>query len=301
MNHGPLIFLGVLATFVASWWSLIFAPQIQIGSQQNVQPDGSTYPYRRAGFAEQGHQVYVANGCVQCHGQQVRQDGYTFDLVLTSAGTNSDRVEQLLKKIAPEANAKEIIAKASDTSPQPILTNIAQGLAEDHQKTLKKAGATAQPVFIPLGSDQERGWGKRLSVGADYLFEYPVQVGNSRLGPDLANVGARNPDANWHLLHLYNPRTVVEKSIMPAYQYLFVTRPLGKKPSPNALKLDGKFAREGFEVVPTTEALQLVAYLQSLRADTLLFEAPMTQLAPPPAASGTNAPATNAVPAAPKP
>ena len=42
------------------------------------------------------------------------------------------------------------------------------------------------------------------------------------------------------------------------------------------------------------QALQLAAYLQSLNVNTPLFEAPATQLAPPPAPAGTNAPATNA-------
>jgi cytochrome c oxidase cbb3-type subunit II len=142
-----------------------------------------------------------------------------------------------------------------------------------------------------------RNWGARRSVAADYLYEYPVQIGNSRLGPDLANVGARPMDANWHLLHLYHPRTVVNGSIMPAYQYLFETRKIGRQPSPNALKLPEAFApKPGFEVVPKEDALRLVAYLQSLRLDQPLFEAPATQLAPVASgAAGTNAPAaTNA-------
>jgi cytochrome c oxidase cbb3-type subunit 2 len=119
-------------------------------------------------------------------------------------------------------------------------------------------------------------------------------VGNSRLGPDLANVGARLPDENWQLLHLYHPRTVVPGSIMPAYQYLFETRKISGKPSPRALKLSGKFApKAGYEVVPKEEVLQLVSYLLSLRITQPLFEAPATQLAPDKGA--TNSPAaTNA-------
>ena len=116
---------------------------------------------------------------------------------------------------------------------------------------------------------------------------------------DLSNIGARMPDLSWHLEHLYDPRTRVNGSLMPAYHYLFETRLIGKQPSPYALQLTGKFApKPGYEVVPTTEALQLVAYLQSLRADVPLFEGPMTQLAPPPAPAGTNAPGATNAPAA---
>jgi len=303
MNFGPLIFLGVLATFVASWWGLVFAPQLQIGSQQPAQVDAGIYPTRRLGLAEQGREVYVANGCVHCHSQQVQQDSYTFDVVLLSGGTNApDAVAKVIERVAPGVNAKEVLAKASQQSPQPLLSNVTQTVAADVQKALKATGAVAQAVFIPLGPDIARQWGTRRTVAADYLYDYPVQVGNSRLGSDLSNVGARTPAADWHLHHLYNPRTVVPGSIMPAYQYLFETRPVGKKRSPQALTLAEKFAPKkpgvDLEVVPTSEALQLVAYLQSLRVDNALFEAPSTQLAPPAAVAGTNAPVATNAPAA---
>lgn len=295
MNHGPLIFIGVLVTFVASWWGLVFSPQLQIGSLPAAQTDFGVYPNRPPGLAQQGREVYVANGCVHCHSQQARQEGYTFDVVLTSAGTNAADVAKVLEQIARGINVSEVLTNASDKSPQPILKNVTQSTAEDAQKRLKAAGATAQFVFVPLGADIGRGWASRRSVARDYLFDYPVQVGNSRLGPDLSNYGKRAPAPEIVLAHLYDPRLTMPGSIMPAYQYLFETRPAGKQPSPNALKLTGKFAPEGGqEVVPKQEALQLVAYLQSLRADTALFEAPMTQLAPPPADAGTNAAATNA-------
>ena len=300
MNHGPLIFIGVLVTFVASWWGLIFSPQLQIGSQPAAQTDFGVYPNRPPGFAQQGREVYVANGCVHCHSQQARQEGYTFDVVLTAAGTNAAEVAKVLEQVARGINANEALTNASDKSPRPVLKNVSQSVAEDAQKRLKSAGATAQFVFVPLGADLGRGWASRRSVARDYLFDYPVQVGNSRLGPDLSNYGKRALSPEEILKHLYDPRLTMEGSIMPAYRYLFETRPAGKRPSQNALKLTGKFAPEaGQEVVPKTEALQLVAYLQSLRADTALFEAPMTQVAPPPTEAGTNAPgATNATAAA---
>src|SRR4051812_7994171 len=40
-----------------------------------------------------------------------------------------------------------------------------------------------------LGSDLDRGWGRRRSVARDYIFDEPVMLGSQRIGPDLANFG----------------------------------------------------------------------------------------------------------------
>jgi cytochrome c oxidase cbb3-type subunit I/II len=71
--------------------------------------------------------------------------------------------------------------------------------------------------------------------------EFPQLWGTRRIGPDLAREHGKRP-ADWHLVHLYNPRHVVPTSNMPRYPWLFVGS-----------------ARE-----PTQEALDLVAYLESL-------------------------------------
>jgi cytochrome c oxidase cbb3-type subunit 2 len=114
-----------------------------------------------------------------------------------------------------------------------------------------------------------------------------------RIGPDLANVGLRSYDADWHYRHLYAPESVVQDSKMPPYRYLFEERKVRQAASPEALKLLGAWAPEaGLEIVPKAEAKALVAYLLNLRAEAPLFEAPYT---PPPAtAADTNAPAANA-------
>lgn len=136
-----------------------------------------------------------------------------------------------------------------------------------------------------FGFDIARGWGRRRTVALDYLRDTPVMLGTMRVGPDLANIGARMGagDTNaqpamvaYHLKHLYHPRTVMQGSVMPAYPYLFETRPLGAVPSPDALKLDGAFAPPaGFEVVPKPEAHALIAYLLSLQSGVSLPEAPI--------------------------
>src|SRR5690606_22956171 len=68
--------------------------------------------------------------------------------------------------------------------------------------------------------DKDRGWG-RTSVPGDYAYDTPHLLGTMRTGPDLFNIGARQPSKDWHLLHLYNPQAVVKDSIMPPYRFLF--------------------------------------------------------------------------------
>jgi cytochrome c oxidase cbb3-type subunit 2 len=115
----------------------------------------------------------------------------------------------------------------------------------------------------------------RQSVAEDFLHDHPVQLGSLRAGPDLSNIGAR-ADANWQLLHLYAPQSVVKGSTMPPFRYLFEVRKIRGESSPDALKLPAEFAPPaGSEVVPTSEAVELAAYLLSLCATAPLYDAPV--------------------------
>jgi len=85
MNQGPLLFFGVLATFSASWYGLVVAPRLQLGdlSPQGITNDIGvvTYvPAERAGAARQGAEIYRAQGCAECHTQQVRPASEGSDL-----------------------------------------------------------------------------------------------------------------------------------------------------------------------------------------------------------------------------
>jgi len=124
------------------------------------------------------------------------------------------------------------------------------------------------------GPDIEREWGTRRTVARDYIYETPVTLGYMRNGPDLSNTGAPKADEskrkyvsdpNWLYTHLYNPRSVVPESIMPAYRFLFEKRQIVGQRSDDAITLLGTdVVPEGYEVVPKPEAKALVAYLQSL-------------------------------------
>jgi cytochrome c oxidase cbb3-type subunit 2 len=90
-------------------------------------------------------------------------------------------------------------------------------------------------------------------------------MGTERTGPDLTNIGTRQPSADWHLLHLYNPRAVVEKSIMPAYSWMFEIADSAKEGEVE-VNIPPQFLKGGKgKVIARQEALDLVAYLQSLK------------------------------------
>ena len=218
MRNLPLLFCGIFFCLAFSWTGLVLSSQIQFGAlertTETLEDDGEgnlvrvegdpLFPALVPGLAQQGKEVYLSMGCIYCHSQQVRRQGF--------------------------------------------------------------------------GADYERGWGDRASVPRDYILQERVALGTMRTGPDLMNVGERNPDANWHHLHLYNPQITSEGSTMPPYAFLYEVREVTGEPSPDALQFGVATTyapAQGYEVVPTPRAKALVAYLQNLKLDYGLPEAPI--------------------------
>lgn len=123
----------------------------------------------------------------------------------------------------------------------------------------------------------DQAWGDRPSVPADYannvrpgIFRNTGSIlGSERTGPDLTNIGVRQTNETWHNLHLYNPRSVVDASIMPAYPWLFdeVDQVLvGQSEIPIP---EGFGPRNGKHVIATAKSKALVAYLKSLKQQEL--------------------------------
>jgi cytochrome c oxidase cbb3-type subunit 2 len=199
MKNGLALFLGVFATVGLSWAALLLTAHHQLGGLGQFKDpiDDTLYPQPLSGLANQGRLVYQDLGCVSCHTQQVRREGF--------------------------------------------------------------------------GADIERKWGERASYARDYIRDPAVLLGQSRLGPDLRNVGKRIPEADYFYQLLYAPESTIGGAPiahgMPAHTFLFDVHPTaGRQPSDQALKLTGKAApAAGFEVVPSTRARALVAYLQSLK------------------------------------
>lgn len=153
---------------------------------------------------------------------------------------------------------------------------------------------TQQPRDKSFGPDAERGWG-RATVPADYVYDKPHLLGSMRTGPDLMNIGVRQPSKDWHLGHLYQPRAYVPGSIMPSYPYLFDLKDQAEE-GDEVLKLPPGYTPANKVVVATPEALDLVKYLQSLNRSypVLPTEPRETAGAPAEAAAEAAPPATPA-------
>lgn len=115
--------------------------------------------------------------------------------------------------------------------------------------------------------DQDKVFGRPAAPG-DFAYQTPALLGSQRTGPDLTNIGARQPSEIWQYVHLYNPRSVIPASVMPGFEWLFEvvdTAPAGS----TAVPVPKKFAPAHGVVIPTREAVALVAYLASLKQPPL--------------------------------
>jgi len=188
MTRVWLLLLGALATLGFAITVLVVLPRVVL---TRVRPAAQLVPYTPS--QARGREVYIANGCVYCHSQQVRDPAFTEDVA--------------------------------------------------------------------------RGWGTRPTVPADYAYDRPHLLGTMRTGPDLINVGQRLPDANWHLIHLYNPRAVTPWSIMPAFPFLFQVKPRSSVGTgERVVAVTGTHAPPaGQAVVASPDAVALVDYLLSLQ------------------------------------
>lgn len=190
-NNHKKLFRAAAALFASLTVLVAILPALR--NQQNNAPLPQSVPLSES--AIRGKAIYIANGCVACHTQQVR--------------------------------------------------NV----------------------------EMDKVWGARPGIAADYARNHRIDawrntatlMGTERTGPDLTNIGLRQPSIDWHLTHLYNPRIVVGASIMPAYPWLFTIK---ENPAKEDVVVNvPEEAREvaGGKVVATAEALDLVAYLQSLK------------------------------------
>ena len=132
-------------------------------------------------------------------------------------------LEQQTRAMAPEHS---LVSSRSEQRGRVVYSR--EGCAYCHTQQVRYLAADATRFGAPT-----LAWETR--------FDYPQLWGTRRIGPDLSRIGGTRSE-DWHLAHLYAPRTVVSDSVMPAYRALF----------------DGSPDR------PRQEARDLVAYLDSL-------------------------------------
>lgn len=133
--------------------------------------------------------------------------------------------------------------------------------------------------------EMDKVWGSRPSIAADYAGikrtdfwrNTATLMGTERTGPDLTDIGNRQPSPDWNLVHLFNPRSVVKESIMPAYPWLFTFKEAADKGDVVVnVPIEFMQGKKG-KVIATKEALYLVAYLQSLKQVKLPDGTPSTE------------------------
>lgn len=122
----------------------------------------------------------------------------------------------------------------------------------------------------PLAQDTER-YGRASAPGDyarlapyDFWRQTPSVLGTERTGPDLSNIGVRQPSDVWHHIHLYQPRAVVGVSMMPAFPWLYEVR-AEARPDDVVVPVPAPYGPEGSVVVAGPRARALVAYLLSLK------------------------------------
>ena len=152
----------------------------------------------------------------------------------------------------------------------------ANGCYQCHTQVVRSSYAgndLGRPDFGGLKADPERGDTRRESNVFDYIGLDFAQIGVTRLGPDLMNVGLRmeanyGADAKGYLYkHLYNPRLIpalTDWSSCPSFSFLFETRKITGQKSDAALDVP---TEDGYEVIPGDQARALVDYLMSLKHD----------------------------------
>jgi cytochrome c oxidase cbb3-type subunit 2 len=86
MSRSTNLFIGLFASFALSCVATVLIPQAQLGALQPqfTDDDGKPtdiYPIDTAGIVEQGRKVYISQGCIYCHTQQVRDPHMGTDIL----------------------------------------------------------------------------------------------------------------------------------------------------------------------------------------------------------------------------
>ncbi len=153
--------------------------------------------------------------------------------------------------------------EAEKTEPLPgISATLSNEVLRGRKIYLQEGCGTCHTQFVrdlPVDAPYGRG-----SLPGDYALEDPPLLGTQRTGPDLANVGIRQPSETWNLIHLYNPRAVVKTSVMPGYPWLFTEKTTAADDD-IVVPVPESYAPEGKVIVAKQSAIDMVRYLQSLK------------------------------------
>jgi len=298
------LFLGIFGTFAFSWVGLTVIPNWQIGhlNPQSDEEGTDIYPQPQSGMFERGARVYVANGCVYCHSEQVRPDyagadiergwgnrrsaprDYIFErqVLLGKMRMGQDLANIGARAPAEQASPSPAGAAAPAGSPaggtSPAASPAPQGAASAASPVAKQSPSSSPPAQAaspaPAGSPSVATSPAAVAASPATSPGSSPPTAAAPAGPQ-TGVGAPWPiqtvgepamySAAWHHVHLYSPRSINVDSNMPSYRFLYEKRRVHEQRSADALKLTGADAPpEGWEIVPTYDAKCLVAYMMAL-------------------------------------
>ncbi|MEJ6621214.1 MAG: cbb3-type cytochrome c oxidase subunit II [Opitutae bacterium] len=160
------------------------------------------------------------------------------------------------------------IPEGADLYPQ-AMAGVAQQGASEYVALGCATCHTQQVRLVESGFDVERGWGERPSVARDYILQNEVSIGNTRVGPDLANLGLREYSDEWLHQHLFEPQSLVPESICPPSPFLYDVKKVNRK---GLLKIESDQNEIVRYISPSIRANRIVAYLQALHQNYELPE-----------------------------
>jgi len=251
----PLL-IGLFGTFTFSWLGLTVIPNLQIGrlSPQSDEEGTDIYPMPQSGMVARGRHVYVANGCIYCHSQQLRPDYAASDLDRERDYGPQPGPKWGQRRSAPRDYIFDRPVVLGTDRMGPDLADIAKAAPGEQESAAPPAGPSpgsspASPSASPAASAA------------------PASPSPAASPPMPASTTGEPPaySAAWHHQHLYSPRSFNGDSNMPAYRFLYEKRLIAGQRAADALQLTGPDAPPaGWEIVPTYDARCLVAYLMSL-------------------------------------
>ncbi|MGZ4966031.1 MAG: cbb3-type cytochrome c oxidase subunit II [Chthoniobacterales bacterium] len=258
------LFLGIFGTFAFSWLGLTMVPNAQIGhlNPQSDEEGTDIYPMPRSGMAERGRKVYIANGCVYCHSQQVRPD---------YGGSDINR-KWGERRSAPRDYLFDRPALLGKVRMGPDLANMGKRAPAEEPAASPSPAAGTSPAAspsapAPAAAAPSPAVAPAPAASASPAAATTAQTSGGSAAPTVTSVDGVPVlySAAWHHRHLYAPRSISLESTMPAYRFLYEKRQISGEPAADALPLTGPIAPpEGWEIIPTYDAKCLVAYLMSL-------------------------------------
>ena len=216
--------LPILAGFLLFWTSLVTGPKLSGATLSVASPVASE---NKAAFEDVSpvsviprSSSWLSYAHVVAFGAGVGFFALSF-LVLAIIPGN--QLEHEIKQAAPVTMAN---LTASEQRGRIIYGR--EGCAYCHTQQIRFLAADVRRFGAPT-----EAW--------ETKYDFPQLWGTRRIGPDLSREFNLRP-RDWQLTHLYNPRLVVQDSVMPPYPWLF----------------------DGSPGHPTQEGLDVLAYIQSL-------------------------------------